>query len=251
MTDVPNYRIPERTANTMKLSKRAAGALLLAVGAGVAATQGVAQAAAKTPAEVAALEDGLATKQVPFSIPLSTPDSPLPLLADGGEIHGGIPSSPLLPPSGTGQSPTEPIPDHVLSALGGTKLGPSLGATLPLPELDQGARLGSLDLDAPPAPLNVAGPAVGLGRPVSFVQGESGRLTDAALTLDKVDPHLVTAPVQAVPGAKASLGGEQDQISVTDSVKTLAGTTTAMTGEMLNQANPAQTLTGALDQSQM
>ncbi|MFD8481318.1 hypothetical protein [Kitasatospora sp. NPDC059673] len=250
MTDVPNYRIPERTANTMKLSKRATGALLLAVGAGVAAAQGVAQAAAKTPTEVAALEDGLATREVPFSIPLSTPNSPLPLLADGGEIHGGIPSSPLLPPSGTGQSPTEPIPDQVLPALNGTKLGPSLGARLPLPEVDKGATLGTLDLDAPPAPLNLGGPAVGLGRPVTFVQGESGRLTDAALSLDKVDPHVVTAPVQAVPGAKASLGGEQDQISVTDSVKTLAATTTAISGEMLDQANPVRTLTGALDRTQ-
>ncbi|MFD5561608.1 hypothetical protein [Kitasatospora griseola] len=235
----------------MKLSKRATGALLLAVGAGVAAAQGVAQATPKTPSEVAALEDGLATKEVPFSIPLSTAMSPLPLLADGGEIHGGIPSSPLLPPTDTGQSPTQPIPDHILPAVNGTKLGPSLGATLPLPEADRGAKLGTLDLDAPAAPLNLAGPAVGLGQPVTFVRSESGELTDAALSLDKVDPHLVTAPVQAVPGAKASLGGEQDQISVTDSVKALAATTTSMTGEMLNQAGPAQTLTGALDQSQM
>ncbi|MFJ5922207.1 hypothetical protein ACIQF6_06290 [Kitasatospora sp. NPDC092948] len=235
----------------MKLSKRATGALLLAVGAGVAAAQGVAQAAPKTPTEVAALEDGLATKEVPFSIPLSTATSPLPLLADGGEIHGGIPTSPLLPPADTGQSPTRPIPDHILPSVNGGKIGPSLAATLPLPEADRGAKLGTLDLDAPAAPLNLASPAVGLGQPVTFVQGESGRLTDAALSLDKVDPHLVTAPVQAVPGAKASLGGEQDQISVTDSVKTLAATTTATAGEMLNQAGPAQTLTGALDQSQM
>ncbi|MFD7642216.1 hypothetical protein ACFV4P_16335 [Kitasatospora sp. NPDC059795] len=241
----------ERTANTMKLSKRAAGALLLAVGAGVAAAQGVSQAAPKTPTEVAALEDGLATQEVPFSIPLSTAASPLPLLADGGEIHGGIPTSPLLPPSDTGQSPTRPIPEHVLPAVNGGKLGPSLEATLPLPEADPGAKLGTLGLDAPAAPLNLAGPAVGLGEPVSFVRGESGQLTDAALSLDKVDPHLVTAPVQAVPGAKASLGGEQDQISVTQSVKGLAETTTATTGEMLGQANPVGTLTGALDQSQM
>jgi len=126
MTDVPNDRpteLPdfERTADTMKLSKRATGALLLAVGAGVAAAQGVAQAAPTTPAEVAKLEDGLATKQVPFSIPLSTATSPLPLLADGGEIHGGIPTSPLLPPADTGQSATNPIPDHILPSVGGGK----------------------------------------------------------------------------------------------------------------------------------
>ncbi|MGW4382648.1 hypothetical protein [Kitasatospora sp. NPDC004531] len=235
----------------MKLSKRATGALLLAVGAGVAAAQGVAQAAPTTPAEVAAVEDGLATQEVPFSIPLSTAGSPLPLLADGGEIHGGIPTSPLLPPADTGQSPTQPIPDHILPAVNGGKSGPSLGATLPLPEADPGAKLGSLGLDAPAAPLNLAGPAVGLGQPVTFVQDESGRLSDAALSLDKVDPHLVTAPVQAVPGAKASLGGEQGQISVTQSVKGLAATTTAIGGSMLDEANPVGTLTGALDQSRM
>ncbi|RKE19704.1 hypothetical protein [Streptomyces sp. TLI_171] len=233
----------------MKLSKRATGALLLAVGAGVAAAQGVSHAAPKTPAEVAAIEDGLATKEVPFSIPLSAATAPLPLLPDGGEVHGGIPTSPLMPPTETNQDPNQPIPDHVLPAINGGKAGPSLGAVLPLPEVDRSAELGTLGLDAPAAPLNLAGPAVGLGHPVSFVEGESGRLTDAALTLDKVDPHLVTAPVQAVPGASASLGGEQDQISVTDSVKNLAGTTMATTGEMMNQAAPVQTLTGALDQS--
>ncbi|KDN84906.1 hypothetical protein [Kitasatospora cheerisanensis] len=235
----------------MKLPKRATGALLLAVGAGVAAAQGVAQAAPTTPAEVAAIENGLATQEVPFSIPLSTASSALPLLADGAEVHGGIPTSPLLPPTETSEDPAQPIPDHVLPALNGGKLGPSLGATLPLPEADSGAALGTVGLDAPAAPLNLGGPAVGLGRPVTFVEGEGGRLTDAALTLDKVDPHLVTAPVQAVPGAKAELGGAQDQISVTDSVKTLAATTTSMSGMMLNQANPVGTLTGALDQSKV
>ncbi|ROR43781.1 hypothetical protein [Kitasatospora cineracea] len=234
----------------MKLSKRATGALLLAVGAGVVAAQGAAQAAPKTPAEVAAIENGLATQEVPFSIPLSAATAPLPLLPDGGEVHGGIPTSPLMPPTGTDQSPTRPIPDHVLPALNGGKAGPSLGAVLPLPEVDRGAELGTLGLDAPAAPLNLGGPAVGLGQPVSFVEGRGGRLTDAALTLDKVDPHLVTAPVQAVPGASASLGGEQDQISVTDSVRNLAATTTATTGEMMNQADPVGILASGLDRTQ-
>ncbi|MEV4556691.1 hypothetical protein AB0K51_06805 [Kitasatospora sp. NPDC049285] len=233
----------------MKLSKRATGALLLAVGAGVVAAQGAAQAAPKTPADVAAIENGLATQEVPFTIPLSAATAPLPLLPDGGEIHGGIPTSPLMPPTETGQSPSQPMPDHVLPAINGGKAGPSLGATLPLPEADHGAELGTLGLDAPAAPLNLAGPAVGLGRPVSFVQGESGQLTDAALTLDKVDPHLVTGPVQAVPGASASLGGEQDQISVTDSAKNLAATTTGTVGGIMDQAGPVETLGGALDQT--
>ncbi|MFJ5230786.1 hypothetical protein ACIQBJ_12945 [Kitasatospora sp. NPDC088391] len=234
----------------MKLSKRATGALLLAVGAGVAAAQGVSQAAPKTPAEVAAIEDGLATREVPFSIPLSAATAPLPLLPDGGEIHGGVPTSPLMPPTETNADPNQPIPDHVVPALNGGKAGPSLAAALPLPEVDRGAELGTLGLDAPAAPLNLGGPAVGLGHPVSFAEGEGGRVADAALSLDKVDPHLVTAPVQAVPGAKASLGGEQDQISLTDSARNLVGTTTATTGEMLNQAAPVETLTGSLEQSQ-
>ncbi|RAJ35339.1 hypothetical protein K353_05206 [Kitasatospora sp. SolWspMP-SS2h] len=235
----------------MKLSKRATGALLLAVGAGVAAAQGVAQAAPKTPAEVAAIENATAGQEVPFSIPLSTAATPLPLLPDGGGIHGAIPASPLSASTDNGQSSTHPVPDQVLPSIAGGKEGPSLAAALPLPEADRGAELGTLGLDAPAAPLNLAGPALGLGQPVSFVEGQGGQITDAALSLDKVDPHLVTAPVQAVPGASASLGGEQDQLSVTDSVRNLAATTTATTGEMMNQADPVGTLTGALDQSRV
>lgn len=82
----------------MKLSKRATGALLLAVGAGVASTQGLAHAAPKTPAEVAAIENQLGHQEVPYTIPLGAATSQVPLLPEGGEIHGSVPTSPLMPP---------------------------------------------------------------------------------------------------------------------------------------------------------
>ncbi|GAA4854011.1 hypothetical protein [Kitasatospora terrestris] len=234
----------------MKLSKRATGALLLAVGAGVASTQGLAHAAApKTPAEVAAIENDLGHQEVPYTIPLGAATDPIPLLPDGGEIHGSFPTSPLMPPTETNADPKQPIPDHIVPALNGGKEGPALGATLPLPVADESTDLGTLGLDAPAAPLNLAGPAVGLGRPVTFVEGRSGELTDAALSLDKVDPHLVTGPVQAVPGAKAELGGNPDEISVTDSVQNLTATTTGTVGGILAQAEPVETVGSAMDQT--
>jgi len=235
----------------MKLSKRATGALLLAVGAGVVGAQGLANAAPKTPAEVAAIENGLATQEVPFTIPLSAATAPIPLLPDGGDIHGGIPTSPLMPPTKTTDDPSQPIPTQLVPALNGGKEGPSLAATLPLPVADRSTELGTLGLEAPAAPLNVAGPALEAGRPVSFVQGESGELTDAALTLDKIDPRLVTGPVQAVPGANASLGGGDRPISVTDSVQNLTATTTGTVGGIMDEAEPVGTLGSALDQSQL
>ncbi len=52
-----------------------------------------------------------------------------------------------------------------------------------------------------------------------------------------MDPQLITAPVQAVPGAKASLGGGDKRISVTESLEQLAATATATTTGVLEQAN--------------
>ncbi len=86
----------------MKFSKRA-GAMLLAVGAGMLASQGSASAAPVGPEHVGALEDALATRQVPADIPLT------PL---GSQVSAGIPTSLLMPPvpGRTTSTSTELVP---------------------------------------------------------------------------------------------------------------------------------------------
>lgn len=126
----------DRTVNSMKLSKRATGALLLAVGAGVVATQGAAAAAPMSSQDVAALEDGLSTGTVPFTVPLSAPTSRLPVLAEGGEISGAIPTSPLMPP--VPQDKPTLLPEQVVPALSSGSVGPALKTTLPLPAAAEG-----------------------------------------------------------------------------------------------------------------
>ena len=218
----------------MKFSKRA-GAMLLAVGAGVLASQGAAAAAGITPGQIGALEGRLATNQVPFDIPLGSATERLGLLPEGGHVHGGIPTSVLMPAVPEEGAGAQPVPDRIIPALGGGKVGPELQAALPLPAADRSTELGDLLLEAPAAPLNVAGPALTLGRPVSYVEGNSGHLTDA-LKFGELDPQLITAPVQAVPGAKASLGGGDKRISLTDSLEQLTTTTTATATGALEQA---------------
>ncbi|WP_344446136.1 hypothetical protein, partial [Kitasatospora nipponensis] len=74
----------------MKLSKRATGALLLAVGSGVLAGQSAAMAAPGnapvTPGQVATIEEEWGTEEVPFTIPLETVSEHLPLLPKGGQV---------------------------------------------------------------------------------------------------------------------------------------------------------------------
>ncbi|GAA0674992.1 hypothetical protein GCM10010193_29950 [Kitasatospora atroaurantiaca] len=220
----------------MKLSKRA-GALLLAVGAGVVTAQGAAAAAPMTPGQVAAIEDELATKEVPFTIPLGAATDPLPLLPAGGKISGGVPTSLLMPPVPEGKADHQLIPDRIVPSIPTGKVGPALQASVPLPTADRSTELGDLLVDAPAAPLNAGGPGLTLGQPVTWVEGSSGQLADGALGFGEIDPQLITAPVQAIPGAKASLGGDDKRISVTDSLKSLTATTTG-------------TVTGVLDQTQ-
>lgn len=150
-------------------------------------------------------------------------------------MHGGIPTSVLMPAVPEEGAGAQPVPDRIIPALGGGKVGPELQAALPLPAADRSTELGDLLLEAPAAPLNVAGPALTLGRPVSYVEGNSGHLTDT-LKFGELDPQLITAPVQAVPGAKASLGGGDKRISLTDSLEQLTTTTTATATGALEQA---------------
>ncbi|MEV7778224.1 hypothetical protein [Kitasatospora sp. NPDC088351] len=210
----------------MKFSKRA-GAMLLAVGAGVLASQGAASAAAVNPDQVGALEDQLATQQVPLDLPLT------PL---GSRISGGIPASLVMPPVPGHTTGDALVPERILPALGTGKVGPTAKADLPLPLVDRGAALGELLLEAPAAPLHADTPGVGLGRPLALVQDGTGQLADGRLKVGEIDPRLITGTVQAVPGAKASLGNEDERISVTDSVGNLAETTTATTTGVVQQS---------------
>ncbi|MFD5432783.1 hypothetical protein ACFWJ4_11515 [Kitasatospora sp. NPDC127067] len=203
----------------MKFSQRA-GAMLLAVGAGVLASQGAAGAATPIgPDQVGALEDALATQQVPADIPLA------PL---GSRLTAGIPTSLLMPPapdrttSGGGAL----LPEQILPQLTTGKVGPSAKADLPIPLVDQGADLGKVLLDAPAAPLHAKTPGLTLGKPLSLAQDGAGQLADGRLKVDEIDPRLVSGAVQVVPGAKASLGGEDSRLSLTDTAAALAGTTT-------------------------
>ncbi|MFJ9441742.1 hypothetical protein ACIRRH_07700 [Kitasatospora sp. NPDC101235] len=212
----------------MKFSKRA-GAMLLAVGAGVLASPGAACAAAPVgPDQVGALEDALATQQVPADIPLA------PL---GSRLTAGIPTSLVMPPvpGPTTSTGGELIPERILPELGTGKAGPSAQAELPLPLVDRSADLGKVLLDAPAAPLHAKTPGLTLGKPLSLAQDGAGQLADGRLKVDEIDPRLVTGAVQMVPGAKASLGGEDSRLSVTDTAGALAGTTTAMTTGVVGQ----------------
>ncbi|WP_371497736.1 hypothetical protein OG871_17435 [Kitasatospora sp. NBC_00374] len=222
----------DRTVNSMKLSKRATGALLLAVGAGVVATQGAAAAAPMSSQDVAALEDGLSTGTVPFTVPLSAPTSRLPVLAEGGEISGAIPTSPLMPP--VPQDKPTLLPEQVVPALSSGSVGPALKTTLPLPAAAEGITPGTLGLDAPSAPLHATGPALELGQPVKYLNDHSGELADGALSFGELDPRVVSAGVQAVPGASASLGGDDRPVSAVDTVRTLSAAATTSIDGVLN-----------------
>ncbi|MFD0275938.1 hypothetical protein ACFVHB_18805 [Kitasatospora sp. NPDC127111] len=213
----------------MKFSKRA-GAMLLAVGAGMLASPGAASAAAVNPDQVGALEDRLATQQVPVDVPLAPLDS---------RISGGIPTSLVMPPVPGRTTGTELVPDRLVPALGTGKVGPTAKAELPLPLVDQGADLGELLLEAPAAPLHADTPGIGLGKPLALAQDGTGQLADGALKVDELDPRLITGAVQAVPGAKATLGNEDERISVTDSLENLATTTTATTTGVVQQTGVA------------
>ncbi|MFE6051207.1 hypothetical protein ACFQ6N_10650 [Kitasatospora sp. NPDC056446] len=231
----------------MKFSKRA-GAMLLAVGAGVLASQGAASAAPVGPEQVGALEDALATQQVPAEIPLT------PL---GSRLSAGIPTSLVMPaaPGRTTSTSSELIPERIVPQLSTGKVGPSAKAELPLPLVDQGADLGGVLLDAPASPLHADTPGVSLGKPLSLAQDGAGQLADGRLKVGEVDPRLLTGTVQAVPGASASLGGEDHRLSVTDKVDDLASTTAATATQVVGQtglADPAgttATATGVLQQS--
>ncbi|MER7750622.1 hypothetical protein [Kitasatospora sp. NPDC097643] len=209
----------------MKFSKRA-GAMLLAVGAGMLASQGSASAAPVGPDQVGALEDKLATQQVPADVPLT------PL---GSHLTAGIPTSLVMPPAPGRTTSTELIPDKLIPELRTGKVGPSAKAQLPLPLVDQGADLGEVLLEAPAAPLHADTPGIGVGKPLALVQDGTGQLADGHLKVDQVDPRLITGAVQAVPGATASLGNDDQRISVTDKVNDLATTATATTTGVVQQ----------------
>ncbi|MGW6916760.1 hypothetical protein ACWGB8_23480 [Kitasatospora sp. NPDC054939] len=209
----------------MKFSKRA-GAMLLAVGAGMVASQGAASAAGLTPEQVGALEDRLATQQVPVEVPLTPLDS---------RISGGIPSSLVMPPVPAHTTGDALLPERLVPPLGTGKVGPTAKAELPLPIVDEAADLGELLVEAPAAPLRADTPGLGLGKPLALAQDGTGQLADGSLKVDEVDPRLITGAVQAVPGAKATLGNEDERISVTDSVENLTATTTATATGVLQQ----------------
>ncbi|MFJ9946868.1 hypothetical protein [Kitasatospora sp. NPDC091207] len=213
----------------MKFSKRA-GAMLLAVGAGVLASPGAASAAAVGPDQVGALEDRLATQQVPVDVPLAPLDS---------RLSGGIPTSLLMPAAPGRTTGNDLIPEQIVPGVATGKVGPSAKAELPLPLVDQGADLGELLLEAPAAPLHADTPGIGLGKPLALAQDGTGQLADGTLKVGEIDPRLITGAVQAVPGAKATLGNEDERISVTDSVGNLAATTTATTTGVVGQTGLA------------
>ncbi|MBO1414639.1 hypothetical protein [Streptomyces sp. FH025] len=219
----------------MKFSKRA-GAMLLAVGAGVLASQGAASAAPIGLDQVGPLEDALSTRQVPADVPLA------PL---GGHLSAGIPASLLMPPVPGRTTGGELVPDHLVPQLTTGKVGPSAKAELPLPLVDQGADLGQVLLDAPAAPLNARTPGLDVGKPLSLVQDGTGQLADGRLRVDEIDPRLVTGAVQTVPGATASLGNEDERISVTDAVNGLADAGTMTATGVLRQSNLTDNATAA------
>ncbi|WP_441245507.1 hypothetical protein [Kitasatospora sp. McL0602] len=216
----------------MKLSKRA-GALLLAAGAGVIAGSGVAAATPMTPGQVAAVENELSTREVPFDIPLGGATDKLGLLPEGGRISGGVPTSLVMPPVPDAHGKHQIIPDRIVPALSTGRVGPALEAAVPLPAADRSTELGNLLLDAPAAPLHTAGPALTMGQPITLAEGPDGRPQDGELGFGELDPQVIAAPVQAIPGAKATLGSPDKHLSVTDSVRDLTGTTTGTVTDVL------------------
>jgi hypothetical protein len=235
----------------MKLSKRSGATLLLAVGASSIAGQAVASAAPAAPAspvsagQVAELENGLASQTVPLHVPLETVTQYAPMLPLGGDISGTLPASPVLPPVPAQQGSTpqdqaqqgraqQLVPDQLVPQLNFSKVGPGLQAALPLPALADGVRPGTLGLDAPQAPLHAVGPALGVGHPVSYTPGDKPE--DSTLAPGDLDPRLVPAAVSLVPGAKASLGGPEQRISVLKATEGLLTTGAAV----LQEARDAQ-----------
>jgi hypothetical protein len=222
------------SGNNMKLSKRTGVLLLAAVGASAVAGQGAAQAAPAspmTPGQVAALEEGLATKTVPLRVPLETVTQHAPMLPLGGAINGAVPASPVLPPVPSEQGQHDVMPDKVVPPLNFSKVGPSLDTAVPLPALADGVRPGNLDLNSPAEPLKAVGPAVGVGHPLSFVEGTDGQLKDGGLSAGDLDPRLLPGAVSALPGAKAQLGGGAQKAPVLDSAQRLLDTTSATLDE--------------------
>ncbi|MFH8381055.1 hypothetical protein ACH4E7_08930 [Kitasatospora sp. NPDC018058] len=217
----------------MKFSKRA-GVMLLAVGAGMLASQGSACAAPVSPDQVGALEGKLATRLVPADVPLT------PL---GSHLHSDIPTSLLMPPAPGRTTDNGLLPDHLVPRLATGKVGPGAKAQLPLPLVDQGADLGEVLLEAPAAPLQAETPGMDVGKPLALVHDGTGQLADGRLKVDEVDPRLVSGAVQTVPGATASLGGDESRLSVTDEVNDLADTTTATATGVLRQTDLADTTT--------
>ncbi|WP_345289277.1 hypothetical protein [Kitasatospora albolonga] len=226
--------------NSMKLSKRAAGALLLAVGSGVLTGQAAAVAAPAhtepmTAGQVAAMEDQLATEEVPFNIPLETVSEHLPIFPGDGHISGGVPTSLVMPPKPDEAPGGQLIPERVVPGLEVGRIGPRLQAALPLPTADRSTDLGDVALDAPAAPLNAQGPDLTLGHPFEWAQGNAATPVDDVLSAGELDPQLITNPVQAIPGAKASLGKGEEKLSVSDSLSDLTGTTAGTVREVLAQ----------------
>ncbi|MGW3040657.1 hypothetical protein ACWC9T_11570 [Kitasatospora sp. NPDC001159] len=211
----------------MKFSKRA-GAMLLAVGAGMLASQGSASAAAVGPDRVGSLEDKLAAQQVPADVPLA------PL---GSHLHSDIPTSLLMPPVPGRTTDNGLLPDRLVPQLATGKVGPSAKAELPLPLVDQGADLGEVLLEAPATPLQAKTPGLAVGEPLALVHDGTGQLADGRLKVDELDPRLVPGAVQTVPGATASLGGDESRLSVTDEVNDLANTTAATATGVLRQTD--------------
>lgn len=220
----------------MKFSKRTGVLMLAAVGASALAGQGAAMAATPmTPGQVAALENSLASKTVPFRVPLETVTEKAPMLPLGGDISGAIPSSPVLPPTPTEQDRHQLVPDKVVPALNFSKVGPSLDTVLPLPALADGVRPGALSLDAPQQPLSAVGPAVGLGHPLGFAEGADGQVKDGALSTGDLDPRLIPGAVSAVPGAQAQLGGPDKHVSVVGTAHNLLETVAGAAAEAQSQ----------------
>ncbi|MFH9352680.1 hypothetical protein [Kitasatospora sp. NPDC017646] len=222
----------------MKFSKRA-GALLLAVGAGVLASQGPTCAASVSPDQVGALEDRLSTQQVPADVPLA------PL---GSHVTAGIPTSLVMPPVPGRTTDNGLVPDHLVPQLPTGRIGPSAEAQLPLPLVDRGADLGEALLEAPAAPVQAKTPGLDVGRPLALVQDGTGQLADGRLRVDEVDPRLVPGAVQTVPGATASLGGDQERLSATDAVNDLADTTAGTAGGVLSRTSATGAASGLVQQ---
>ncbi|MFI9269425.1 hypothetical protein ACIGXM_01675 [Kitasatospora sp. NPDC052896] len=230
----------------MKFTKRT-GAVLLAVGASAVAGQGAALAATSpTPTQVKAVEDQLATKSVPFQLPVATVTEKALMMPLGGDLNGSLPASPVQPPVPAAQDHHQVMPDQVVRPLRFSQVGPGLDGALPLPAAADGVRPGGLALAAPRSPLNAVGPAVGVGRPLEFVDGADGRLKDGSLSAGDLDPRLIPGAVSVVPGAKATLGGPDRHLTLVDQSRSLLATVDGVAEEApLDAATSAMPLDSA------